>query len=151
MKFLIASWCCSALAILVRCFCTKFIMIPYHVRELLASPWTSVVRRNLVANLTYLTYVNNTLPLALAVHEISRHFWATMVQRASEFWEKKQQVVCKYHTKALSTNKFVYFVKAADIFYSIISVFYSVSRHSNDLSINIVLYTSFKSGVLDWQ
>ena len=24
----------------------------------------------------YIIYVNNTLPLALAVHEISRHFWA---------------------------------------------------------------------------
>ena len=24
-------------------------------------------------------YVNNTLPLALVVHEISRHFWATYV------------------------------------------------------------------------
>ena len=67
-------------------------MIPYHVRELLGTPWTSVVRRNLVANLTYLTYVNNTLPLALAVHEISRHFWATMVQRASEFSTSQARV-----------------------------------------------------------
>ena len=24
----------------------------------------------------YVIYVNNTLPLALTVHEISRHFWA---------------------------------------------------------------------------
>ena len=24
----------------------------------------------------YIIYVNDTLPLALAVHEISRHFWA---------------------------------------------------------------------------
>ena len=24
----------------------------------------------------YIIYVNNTLPLALTVHEISRHFWA---------------------------------------------------------------------------
>ena len=28
----------------------------------------------------YTTYVNNTLPLALAVHKISRHFWAAYVQ-----------------------------------------------------------------------
>ena len=35
------------------------------------------VRLNLVANLMYLMYVNNTLPLALAAHEINtRHFWA---------------------------------------------------------------------------
>ena len=25
----------------------------------------------------YIIYVNNTLPLALAVHKISRHFWVT--------------------------------------------------------------------------
>ena len=31
---------------------------------------------NLIYNLMYIIYVNNTLPLALAVHEISRHFWA---------------------------------------------------------------------------
>ena len=34
------------------------------------------VRLNLVANLMYFIYVNNTLTLALAVHEITRHFWA---------------------------------------------------------------------------
>ena len=33
-------------------------------------------RLNLVANLMYFIYVNNTLPLALVVHEITRHFWA---------------------------------------------------------------------------
>ena len=34
------------------------------------------VRLNLVPSLMYLIYVNNTLPLALVVHEITRHFWA---------------------------------------------------------------------------
>ena len=34
------------------------------------------VRLNLVANLMYVIYVNNTLPLVLAMHEITRHFWA---------------------------------------------------------------------------
>ena len=36
-----------------------------------------LVRLNLVANLIYVMYLNNTLPLALAVHEITRHFWAS--------------------------------------------------------------------------
>ena len=29
-----------------------------------------------ILHIMYIIYVNNTLPLALAVHEISRHFWA---------------------------------------------------------------------------
>ena len=34
------------------------------------------VRLNLVANFMYLIYVNDMLLLALAVHKITRHFWA---------------------------------------------------------------------------
>ena len=128
-------------------------MIPCHVRKLLASPWTSVWRR-LFANQwnhTYLTYVHNTLPLALAVHEISGTFLGHLWCNERVSFEKGNQQVCKYHTKALSTNKFVYFVKA-DIFYSIISSFYSLSHAIPMTLVSILyLYTSFKSGVLDWQ
>ena len=34
------------------------------------------VRLYLLANLMYIIYVDNALPLALVVHEITRHFWA---------------------------------------------------------------------------
>ena len=37
---------------------------------------TSYITNIYVNMYMYTIYVNNTLPLALAVHEISRHFWA---------------------------------------------------------------------------
>ena len=33
----------------------------------------------------YIIHVNNTLPLALAVHEISRHFWAAYDKTNADF------------------------------------------------------------------
>ena len=44
----------------------------------------------------YIIYVNNTLPLALAVHEISRHFWAAYGKIISTASEDKALILSLY-------------------------------------------------------
>ena len=47
----------------------------------------------------YIIYVNNTLPLALAVHEISRHFWAAYTRRNEQLDQRCQQLVAILFSK----------------------------------------------------
>ena len=55
------------------------------------------VRLNLVANLMYVIYVNNTLPLALAVHEITDIFGPPMVETTKRGHFIQKSVRCCRH------------------------------------------------------
>ena len=51
----------------------------------------------------YIIYVNNTLPLALAVHKISRHFWVAYgLTRQSYYTAKNAQVATSLLTSCKS-------------------------------------------------
>ena len=59
----------------------------------------------------YIIYVNNTLPLALAVHEISRHFWAAYALTTNSHHRPTQGLFLTSHVRQTST----YLVISIDI------------------------------------